>query len=361
MGLFDRVTDKEKLQKITVANPRETLNEILKRTSGSSYVRDVKFNIFYQTYGFVGVSEGVGCSTIVANTAIAIAKAGLTVCVIDTSILRPVQDVLLNTDESVYSEDDGKEHLDWFDMPYTRKSTLHVSKIDKNISVLSFKGKKRGIVDAVGTTDSPTLVEMALTELHNKFDIILLDICSELTEISAACLQMAQQVIQVWNDSPLVLANLENFIINAMTLSCPMDKMRFVVLNKLCRDAMGNLDELVRQYKVNKLATSYISQELTLLTVTGKTLFQYASSDKSVIAYTDCILDIAAHILNIPRADEKTGTITSQDITDGKVDGTLHKKLKEEEEQSVQVVTFDADGNDDSAFDFSFEDDDEGI
>lgn len=348
MGNFlDKFLDVEKTSKATINNPKKVFEDILKQASGSAYTREIKYNIYYQIIAFYGVVDGVGCSTLVANTALALAETGLTICVIDTSILAPVQDVLLNTNESVLDESDKEEeHLDWFDMPFTKKSPLHVSKRSKNISVLSFKGKRRGIVDFLSTNDSDTLVDIALTTLHNKFDLILIDCCHELSSVNTACLQQAQQVIQVWNDSPTVVSNLENFITNSITLSCPLDKMRFVVANKTSKDAIGNLESLCSQYRCKLLTTNYFSEELYLLAVTGKVLFRAESTDESVIYYTSSIIDIICHILNIDLDNNKPkGTITSNDIMDGKVEGTYHKELKDfndtfaEEHPEVRIDT----------------------
>lgn len=335
MSIVDKFIDREKAAKATIASPREIFYNALRQTSGSAFTRELRFDIFYQIIAFRGVVEGVGTSTLVANTALALSDLGLSICVVDTSILNPVQDILLKTDEAVDITNDGKEHLDWFDMPYTKKSCLHISKLKKNISVLSFRGKKRGIIDVLSTNDSDTLVEIAFTELHNKFDLILVDTCHELSCVNAAALQQSQQVIQVWNDTPTVIGNLENFITNSITISCPLDKMRYVVYNKIVKDVIGNLDELIKQYRLNVLAKSYMSEELLMLIVTGKTLYQAASTDEGVIEYTNCIIDIACHILNIHSEDEPHGTITSQDIMDGKVEGTYHKELKDYNDKFV--------------------------
>ena len=331
MGFFDKFLDSEKTAKVTIKDPRKVYEEVLRQTSGSSYTREIKYNIYYQIIAFYGVVDGIGTSTLVANTALAIAETGLTVCVIDTSMLAPSQDVLLNTETAELEEDGKTEHLDWFDLPYTKKSPLHVSKYSKNISVLSFKGKRRTVVDFLSTNDSSTLVDIALATLHNKFDVILIDCCHEMSAVNTACLQQAQQVIQVWNDSPSVVANLEGFITNAITLSCPLDKMRYVVANRMSKDVIGNLDELVKQYRCKILATNYLSEELYLNSVTGKKLFRCESTDELVAKYTESIIVIACHILNIDLDAENKpkGTITSNDIMEGKVDGTYHKELKE--------------------------------
>lgn len=335
MSLLDKFIDKEKAAKATIKDPRELFNNILRQTSGSAFTRELKYNIFYTTIAFRGIVDGVGTSTLVANTALALAKLGLTVCVIDTSVLAPVQDVLLKTNESVDTEDDGQEHLDWFDMPYTRKSVLHISGLNKNISVLSFKGKKHGVIDMLSTNDSATLVDIALTELHNKFDLILIDCCHELTDVNTACIQQAQQVIQVWNDTPVVMASLENFITNSIVLSCPLDKMRNVVYSRIVKDAIGNMDSVLAQYRFKCIARNYFSKELAMLIVTGKTLWQAESTDEDVIAYTESIIAITCHILNIRDDDEEEtrGAVTSNDIMEGKVEGTLHKALKDANEE----------------------------
>lgn len=330
MSFLDKFLDSDKAAKVTIKDPRKVFEEVLRQTSGSAYTRDIKYNIYYQIIAFYGVVDGIGTSTLVANTALAIAETGLTVCVIDTSMLAPCQDVLLNTETAVLDENDDTEHLDWFDMPYTKKSPLHISKYSKNISVLSFKGKRRTVVDFLSTNDSSSLVDIALATLHSKFDIILIDCCHEMSAVNTACLQQAQQVIQVWNDTPSVVANLEGFITNAITLSCPLDKMRYVIANRVSKDAIGNLDELAKQYRCKILATNYMSEELYLNTIIGKKLFRCESTDDLVIKYTECIIIIACHILNISlNKDEPEGTITSNDIMEGKVEGTYHKELKD--------------------------------
>ena len=342
MSFIDKFLDSEKTSKAVIKDPKEIFTEAVKMTSGSGQIRHVAYNIFYEVVAFYGITDGIGTSTLVANVALALAETGITICVVDTSMLNPVQDVLLNTSEAD-EVDDGQEHLDWFDMPYTKKSPLHVSKYKKNISVLSFKSKKKqhGVVDFLSTNDSDTLVDIALTTLHGKFDLILIDCCHELSSVNTACLQQAQQIIQVWNDSPICLANLENFITNSMTLSCPLDKMRNVVFSKCCKDIMGNMDEVLKQYRCTKIAENYISEELYLLNVNGKVLYNVESTNALVQDYTDCIIRVVLHLLNIDIEGKPTGSFTSNDIMEGKVEGTLHKELKDFNDKLEESVAID--------------------
>ena len=336
MSLFDNIINKEKTSSITVKSPTTIYTEILKQVSGAGQTRKQNFDIFYEIVAFKGVTPGVGCSTLVANVAYAIATLGLKVCVVDTSVKQPVQDILLKTK---YKDKvmDIKNRLDWFDMPFTKLSPLHESTLHSGISVLSFYGKNRGIIDLLSTTDNPELVDIAFTELHGKFDIILVDCCDEDTSVNTTALQQSQHVIQVWTDTPTVVENIDNFINNCATLSCPLDKMRNVVYSQVMDDIVGNLDAVLEQYRLTKLAENKFSKDIRRLSVLGRTLYNYATTETDVINYTNCVINVACHVLNIHDENEPHGTITSNDIMEGKVEGTLHKELKDYNEQFKDV------------------------
>lgn len=330
MGILDKFLDRDKTSQITVTNPKEVFSNILKKSSGIESVKVNKFDIFYQIIAFKGVTGGCGTSTLVANTALALAKAGLTVCVFDTSILAPVQDELLKT--KVLNKE-PEDVCDWFDLPFTKKTVLNESTRTSGVSVLSFKGKNRGIVDMLSTNDSDTLVDMAITQFHNKFDIILIDCCQEMTSINAACIQMAQKVIQVWSDSPTTVPNIDNFVTNNVTLSCPLDKMRNVIFSKMSRGIMGsNLNNLLSQYRFNLITTTYLAEEVNnQMVLKSGCIFQVETTNQDVIDYTNSIIEIFCHICNIDLTGEKekrkAKLVSSQDIMDGKVEGTVTKKL----------------------------------
>lgn len=343
MGFFDNVINKEKTANITVKSPATIYTELLKQMSGAGQTRKQNFDIFYEIVAFKGVASGVGCSTLVANVAYAIASLGLKVCVVDTSIKRPVQDILLKTK---YKDKvpDIKNRLDWFDMPFTKLSPLHESTLNSGISVLSFYGKGRGIIDLLSTTDNPELVDIAFTELHGKFDIILVDCCDEDTSVNTTALQQSQHVIQVWTDTPTIVENIDGFINDCATLSCPLDKMRNVVYSQIMDDIVGNLDDVLGQYRLTKLAENHFSKDIRRLSVLGRTLYNYATNEEDVINYTNCVIDVTCHVLNIHDENEPHGTITSNDIMEGKVPGTLHKELKDfnenfQEETGIHIVT----------------------
>lgn len=295
-----------KTQNIEMVDPKKVLTNMLKTFSGASVARDVKYNMFYQVYAFKGVVPGVGCSTIVANTALALADLGLSVCVFDTSVLHPVQDELLKTN---YRNKPLSQRIDWFDMPFTKESPLNISGINRQVSVLSFAGKNRTILDMISTLDSEEMVEVALEVLKPKFDVILVDVCDEPTNVAITSLQKSQQLIQVWSDSIPALASMQATIANNVTVSCPMDKMRYVIENKTCDDTMGNLDALYKEYKFKRLSHCTLSYEIARVAGLGSPLWKNPAVDATIEDFNLMIIDVVVHILGIEKEGLKNGEI----------------------------------------------------
>lgn len=322
MGLFK--SSGSGLSGLSVTNPRDLLQDLLKTASGASIERQVRYNIFNQIVAFKGVKEGIGCSTLVANTAISIARLGLTVCVLDTSMLCPCQDILLKTDFLDYRDKvggDGKAH-DWYEIGFSDRSVLNLSHINNRISVLSFQN--RTYRDMAGTSDSTDLVELTLTQLQTKFDIILIDVSHEPTIISSACLQMAHKIIQVWSNGETCLRNVENFLTSLGTLSCSMDKMRYIVTSMTVDDVPTEWDELMKKYHFKHLAHVGMSMEIARISAQGQVLFNCPSRDRSIQDFNDCVTDITCHLLGIDANTQKLkSTYPAWDIEEGRNDGTL--------------------------------------
>ena len=350
MGILDKFVDEDKTSKMMVRDPKKVFEDILKQVSGASLTRQSKFKIFYQIIAFKGVCDGVGTSTLVANTALALADLGLNICVVDTSILSPSQDVLLKSNY-VGTDLDMDKRLDWFDMPYTKRSPLHASTLNNKISILSFYGKQRGITDILSTMDNDTLVQIAITELHNKFDLILIDCCQELTCVNTTALQMSQRVIQVWNDTPSVIENIDNFITNQVVLSCPLDKMRFVICSKTNPDVIGNLNSLIDQYRLTKVTTTVEYRVIRRVLCMSKPLWQYPSSEEDIVAYTNSIIEIVEMILNMGNED------TEYDTQNNVIDETTKENLNEyQEERPKKRKSFFGKKEEDEVSDLGIED-----
>lgn len=304
---------KTKTQNIEMVDPKKVLTRMLKTFSGSSFGRELGYNLFYHIIGFKGVCSGVGCSTIVANTALALADFGLSVCVFDTSILHPCQDELLRTN---YKEVAKDKRIDWLDMPFHTESPLNISKLNKNISVLSFAGKDRTILDMLGTLDSEEAVDIALHNLESKFDIILIDLCDEPSNIATTSMQKSQQVIQIWSDSIPCLTSIPLSIANNITLSCPKDKMRYVIENKTCDDTMLGLDSLYKEYKFKRLSHCGLSYEIARVAGLGHPLWNYPTMEATIGDFNLMILDVVTYLLDIDKSGLADGEIRKRRPTE---------------------------------------------
>lgn len=307
------------LKGVSIEDPRTILTDLLRTSSGSSVERTMRYNIFYQIVAFKGIKDGLGCSTIVANTALAMARLGLNVCVVDTSILSPSQDILLKTN---YKNAKKNEVVDWFDMGFTGKSVLNISSIDKKISVLSFQN--RTMIDLLSTSDNESLVDLAFTQLVTKFDIVLVDLCNEPSCISTTAMQLAHKVVQIWSDSEVVLRSVESFIQNNIICSCSMDKMRSVVTSNTYDEVTTDWDSLMKKYHFKHIAHVGKSEEIAKRSVTGQAIYNSVTSDAGIQQFNDCITDIVCHLLDINSETGKAiGTYTFDDVVEGRVDGTL--------------------------------------
>lgn len=295
MGLLDKAQKRVQGagEKLKIMTPPEIFMSLLREASGAGETRKAAYNLYYRFIGFKGVKDGAGCSAITANTAIALAKAGLNVCVFDTSMLNPCQTVLLKAPFA----DDEKYAGDWFNISGTKKSVLTVSGYDKRISVLSFH--KRGLMEMLSGEDRSDLVETALTELSSKFDIILLDICSEATNVSVSALQQSQAVIQVWTGGLHITQNIDNFITSNRLCACGMDKMRNVVLSKIVENNGMNWDTVLNHYGFRELGRVPLSYDLGGRLDSGGNLFDAAGKSEGLQLFVGCISNIAAHILNL--------------------------------------------------------------
>lgn len=310
-----------KLRRVTLPSHKEVFIKALQMTSGVEQTRVENYNILYKVIAFQGVKEGVGCSTLVASVAKALAMLKLHVCVIDTSILSPSQDTLLRTKEEKVS--------DWLDFNIGGASSVAVSAIDNRIGVLSFRN--RGIIELLSAGDRGDLVTIALSQLQDKYDIILIDACHETTSVNMAALQASQKIIQIWDNSVLGLKSIASYLSNSAILSCSKDKMRHVVLNKILRDVPTDWGVLFKEYGFNELTRIPFSEVIAYSTAVGGTVVDFEATHEDIESFSLSVADIVTHLLDI----ENTTTMQkgyAASVERGEVEGTLHKKMRDKKE-----------------------------
>lgn len=303
--------------------------KVLQGVSGNSVVMNEKYFIYNKIIGFKGVVDGVGCSTMVASVAMNLAEKGLNVCVIDTSILNPTQHLLLNTEES------SEEDRDWLDLGRSDSTgkILKTSGYSSSIVVLNFEN--RSINELVSTFDTEELVTSAYGMLETLYDIILVDICSETTNITTAAAIHAHTVYQVWSNEFVAMASIDNFLKNMAYRCCHVDKMRNVIINKTTINSNKDWEELIKKYNFNCLTKAPFSLDFYIRQCSGVPLSKMSSTDKTVSSLYKSVEEIVEHILGISAVD---GTISAIDIMDGKVAGTTRKKNKDKADKINKMI-----------------------
>ena len=329
MGIFTSKKEKDSyLADLELKSPSDILKDLLKATSGVSYTRSLRYSIFYNIVGFKGVKSGLGTSTIVANTAVALAELGVKVCVVDTSILYPCQDILLNTN---YRDLEPEKRLDWFNLGLAKDTVLHISKRNNGISVLSFMG--RTVVDMLGTMDTSELVELAFDQLVTKYDIILVDLCEELSRINTTAMQLCQRVIQVWGNAPHLLTNGSAFVSNNAICACPLEKCNTVITSKIVDDIKTDWASVFKPLGLNRLTSIGLSLDIARIQAQNELIWGYPSKAEDVLEFNNAILDIVCLLLSIDRNEdtsknnEKVSTASSGDVYLGNRDSALEAKV----------------------------------
>lgn len=301
MGIFyTNKRDKDSyLSELELKSPSDILKDLLKATSGASYTRSMRYSIFYNIVGFRGVKAGLGTSTIVANTAVALAELGVKVCVVDTSILYPCQDILLNTN---YRDIEPDKRLDWFNLGLAKDSVLHISKRNNGVSVLSFTN--RTIIDMLGTMDTSEIVELAFNQLVTKFDILLVDLCDEPSRINTTAMQLCQRVVQVWGNSPHLLTNGSAFVSNNAICACPLEKCNNVITSKIVDDIKTDWSAVFKPLGLTRLTSVGLSVDIARIQAQNELVWGYPSRSEDVLEFNSAILDLVCFLLAVDRDED---------------------------------------------------------
>ena len=296
MGIFS--AKKVNLDSLSKVSGRGILENMLRATSGADVAKDVSYSIYYKVVGFKPSKEGIGCSLLVADVAMALAKLGLTVCVMDTSILNPSQDVLLNTGNT------SKE--DWLEMPFTNSNVISVSKRNSKIHVLSFR--HRGVIDILSVAENEDLCNVAFTQLLDKYDIFLVDLSNEPSAVSTACMQHCHKVIQIWTNSPHALSNISDFVDSNVSLCCPLEKMSSVVTSMVVDDIPTDWGTILDKYKFKQVGNIPMSLEVARVVSLGKLPFDYQSNSEGISLYNKCIESVVSDIVEVETGETENFT-----------------------------------------------------
>lgn len=256
------------------------LSKLLGELSGSAGLKVSEQLLFDKVIGFKGLVPGCGTSTIVQNVAVALSETtNLDICVLDTNFLYPTQyPLLVNTDD-----EKRKDFLNYAgDL-----STITVPTNCRNTYLISLND--RGIVDMLSSKDSEDVLDKVIGALKTSFDVILIDLSYELTNINTHAAIKCNRIINVADQSIKLTYNLRKSLNTMATLAIPMAKANRVIINKVLPDVVTNTKSVFEQADMKVLGEIPFSMEIAKAGVSGKKIWTTFSSNYDIAKFSDVI------------------------------------------------------------------------
>lgn len=280
-----------------------SLVEVLRLCSGisSEALRLSNTLLFDKVIGFRGIVEGVGCSTVVQNVAIALSsKTDYNICVIDTNMLYPMQYTLLKaTNASVTS--------DWFDFAGDLSAVISKSSIYSNLYVLGFKN--RGVTDILSVKDNESMVSALLKEAKAFFDVILFDLGHELTAVNVHSMLSCNKIYNVIDPSVKSVLGLNASMTEMLTLGVAKQKCERTIINKRIQNLETGLEGVLKRVGLTPIGSIPLSKEIAITGFTGKRLWGINTRSYEVNTFSTVIDSIVDEITGkaiLPERNLKT-------------------------------------------------------
>lgn len=288
--------------------------------------------LYDKVIGFRGIVDGVGCSTVVTNVAVALSDLVKTkkICVVDTHILYPTQYQFLVGDAS-------QDKKDWFDFDGTNLSDCQVKTKFNNVYLLSFMN--RTVTDMLSSKDNPKLVYDTITALKTYFDVILIDLSSEPTNISMHMALQCNQIYTVLDSSMNCISNIGKSLNYMATLAIPFDKMKKTILNKNDANVNAGIKGALNEVHLDVIATIPNSIEIAKYGIIGKRIWSTTANNADVIEFNKAIKAIVTDIFPPEYETRKKYLKSADEIKNDNNDGVVidNHRTPDEEEREVDI------------------------
>jgi MinD-like ATPase involved in chromosome partitioning or flagellar assembly len=272
------------------------LSKLLGVISGNSGMKMSDQLLFDKVIGFRGIVPGVGTSTVVQNVAIALSeKTNFSICVLDTHYLYPTLYPMLVAS----SDSKRKDYLEF----NGELSDIIVKTDYKNLHLLSMHN--RTIVDMLSSRDSELTVDKLVGALKSFFDIVLVDLSYELTNINTHTAIKCNKIINVADQSLKCVYNLRKSINTMATLAIPLAKANKVVLNKVIPDVLTNTKGVISEAGLTVIGEIPFAKEIATAGVSGKRIYAGATANKEVHTFSSVINAILDDIIQVTPLNEK--------------------------------------------------------
>lgn len=264
------------------------LSKLLGVVSGNNGIKISDQLLFDKVIGFRGVTPGCGTSTIVQNTAIALSEqTNYSICVLDTSYMYPTQYPMLVSKTDARQ----KDMLDFSgDISEIITPTNH-----RNINLVSLS--KRNISDMLSATDSDMTVDKVVGALKSYFDVILVDLSYEMTNVTTYSAIKCNRIINVADQSLKSIYYLQKSLSLMVTLAVPIAKANKVVINKTVPDVLVNTKKAIEDAGLHVIGEIPLSYEIAKFGVNGKRIYASKSSEKDIFAFSSVIDKVVDEIV----------------------------------------------------------------
>lgn len=315
------------------------LSTLLKTVSGGNEIITSNQLLYNKVIGFRGIVDGVGCSTILQNTAMALMDAcNLKIIVLDMNMLYPCQFELFECDLDESGRGDILDYARGEKMANTIFSTKY-----SQIKVAGFR--KRNVIDMVSISDDSSVIVKYIEELKNYFDIILIDLSHETTNMAVEASIKCNKIFTVADISRKCLSNVLNSINYVTTLGTSYAKCRRLILNKDMNEINSGIRVLKDEFKFNMVGVIPFSKTIASKGVDGKPFWGIPTRDSDITQAHITIQSVVDDILETNDdtsavAIKKRGTKVKKEDFDGI---PLKKAQRKEFESDSEDINLDLD------------------
>lgn len=319
------------------------LSKLLGVISGNNGVKVSEQLLFDKVIGFRGVTPGCGTSTIVQNTAIALSEqTNYSICILDTAYMFPTQYPMLVTKNA-------PRDRDMLDFSGELADIVTITN-HRNISLVSLSN--RHIADMLSSADSDVTVDKVIGALKSYFDVILVDLTYEMTNINTYSAIKCNRIINVTDQSLKSVYYLRKSLNTLVSLAVPIAKANRIVINKVVPDVLSNTSKVAEEAGLKVIGEIPLSYEVAKLGVTGKRVYAQKSTNKEIFVFSSVIDSIVNELLQVTPLNEKyldkdgvkTKSSTSVDTTQSEdiefVTSTNVETLKQETKDSKRGSLF---------------------
>ena len=261
--------------------------------SGNNDLKISEQLLFDKVIGFKSVVPGCGASTILQNVAIALSESTkFNICVLDTNFMYPIQYPLLtSSDNESKAKQKEPDILDYAgDMSKITRKTSY-----PNIYIAQLE--KRTLVDMLSGKDTESGITKLIANLKTYFDIILVDLSYEMTNINIHSAIKCNRIFHVADTSLRCLYYLKKSINTTVTLGVPLAKCNKVIVNKLLDNVDLGLSSTFKEAGLEIIGGIPISMDIAIFCASGQRIYGAMSKDSGVTEFNKVIGTILGEIL----------------------------------------------------------------